>query len=138
MMRTSKCSVLAVGALVGDVSVPGRIGLEQRAVHADDAHLGQPQLLGVDDGVGKARLDGILVIAAERADRVMVGVRIAREIAHADVAVRGLLDSPGRERAHRITVDQQRQHHRRRILLTAAAPPVHREGGRGHRTDDLQ
>ena len=68
--------------------------------------------------------------------RAMVRVRIAGEIPHRDVPVRGPLDLEGtvvparREYAAGITIDEQAQHHVQQILGATRSLHVHFNEGR--------
>lgn len=75
-----------LGALVGEIFVLGGAGAQVRAVDADGAELEQLHLAGqfkhLDEGGG----DGCEVLTTEGANGVVVGMGVAAEVAHGDIA----------------------------------------------------
>ena len=77
------------------------------------------------------------VVAAEGAERVVIGMVVGAEVTHGHVAVGGPLDAPAPEEAVGVAVDEQREHQVGRELLVAAALVIDREGRERQPLDGL-
>jgi hypothetical protein len=114
------------GAAVARGGVLARVGQDFRAVdrHRDARDLQHAavrrQLQHPHEGRGEQR--GVL--PAERAEGVVVGVRIGAEDAHRHAVVGRAFNLPAGKNARRITVNQQGEEQRRRVLRAAAAALV--------------
>ena len=100
-----------------------------RAVQADDAHLQQLQFARQFQYCHKPLSHRFEVVAAERANGVVIGMSVGRQIAYRHISVSGPFNAPGTENAVGITVNEQRQHQMGRILLVATPFVVDRKGG---------
>ena len=110
-----------------------------RAIDADGAELEQLHLTRQFEDLDKGGGDRGEVVAPERANRVVVRMRVSAEVTHRDVAVACPFDPARTEDAVGVTVDQKRQEQMRRILLVAAALGVDRKAGQRQpldRSDD--
>jgi hypothetical protein len=82
--------------------------------------LSTPQRAHLDE-LGKAAREQVAMRTAERAQRVVIGVRLRAQEPHRDVLVSGPLNLPAGEDAGGITIDEQPEHHARRIVRIAGA-----------------
>ena len=78
------------------------------------------------------------VLAAEFANRVVVGMRVAGEEADGDIGVRGAFDGARTERAGGVTIDRQAEHHAGRKLFTARSALVDAQGGQWQALDGVE
>src|SRR6187200_2856373 len=100
------------------------IGLQACAVDGNCPDPQQPKLLRQFQNPQKTRAKCLEVLPPELANRVVIGVGVARQIAYRKVVVSSRLDAPAAEDPVAVAVDQQRQHHPRRELRTAATALV--------------
>ncbi len=112
-------------------------GIDLCSIDADHADLEQLQFLGHQQYLQKACGDGLEVLAPERGDGVVIGMRVGRHQANADIAVGGALDTATGKNAVGITIDHKRQHQARMILRRTAAALVHFEGRHVNALDRL-
>ena len=103
------------------------VGLEPGAVDAHQAYAQQLQLPGKQQNLQEALRHRSEVLPPEAHDRVVVGVKIRRDEANPDIAMRRPLDPTAGENPIGVAVDHKRQHHPRVILRRARAAMVHLE-----------
>ena len=77
------------------------------------------------------------VLPPEARDHIVVGLKVRRNQANPDIAVRRPLDPTAGKYPVGVAVDQQRQHHPGVILRRARAAMVHLEGAQSDAFDRL-
>jgi hypothetical protein len=97
------------------------------AIQGDVAELEQLEFAGQLQDIDEALAERFEVLAAELADRVVVGMGPRRQVTDRHVAVGGTLDLARGKQAVGVAVDQQRQHHVGRELFGPRAPVVDAE-----------
>ena len=100
-----KQSVQLFGALVSEVFVFAGVGTNVSAVNSDGAQLKQLEFPSQFKDFNKTSADGRLVGITPTADRIVIGVGAAGEIAHIQVPVAGPLYFARAENAVAVTVD---------------------------------
>ena len=115
-------------ALIRHRTMLARVGLELGAVDAHQAHAQQLQLPGQKQNLQEALRHRSEVLPPEARDRIVVGVKVRRNEANPDIAVRRPLDPTAGKDPVGVAVDQQHQHHTGVILRRARAAMVHLEG----------
>jgi len=106
--------------LVAHRLVLGPVRLELRAVDGDVPQLDQSSFLAQPQDLQEQSGECIEVLFAERGDRVVVGMLVAREHPKRHVFVGCPLDAPRRRLADAVRVYQQRHQHRRVVARPAS------------------
>ena len=110
-----------LGMPVRQRAVARGVGVQLRAVQCQRAELEQLHRLGDEQHLHEQRLDLGEESLAERAQRVVIGVAVGRNVAKCQRLVGRRLDAPARIGPARIAVDEQREQHRRVIGRRACA-----------------
>ena len=111
------------------------VGVNLGAIERDGAKLEQLHLPGNTQHLHEQRCQLLQKAPAEGAQRVMVGLLVASDIAKSNRVMRRHLDAPARINARRVAVNEQAQHYRRVVgsRASAAVLPAQRRADRADR-----
>ncbi|MFT5407137.1 MAG: hypothetical protein ACI9DF_006009, partial [Verrucomicrobiales bacterium] len=112
------------GAFVSDVLVYRGVRFDVSAVYGDGSEFEELERCGEFEHTDEGILKGHEVLAAEFADGIVIGMGVASEKTHGDIAMGGTLDLTRGEKSVGIAVDEEREHHVWRELPRACATVV--------------